>query len=170
MRFTQTLLALALVATAGISQAAYNPANLQTIAITPGQTAIGSFTFSYDNDHIASVFLNTTAGQVTSWWGAFRADGSTSEQTFRSDLSNGGNVQGFSLPLYMGDQKYWYAFGITASNDWQGTLALEVAPVPEPETWALMGIGLTGALLARRKKSAGKKAVVAQQTAGLIAA
>ncbi|BCL74663.1 hypothetical protein JHS3_03990 [Jeongeupia sp. HS-3] len=47
-------------------------------------------------------------------------------------------------------------FAVNKSANWLGTLKLNVAsvaaPVPEPETYALMGAGLLGVLLSRRRK------------------
>ncbi|MBM3115152.1 PEP-CTERM sorting domain-containing protein [Jeongeupia naejangsanensis] len=43
-------------------------------------------------------------------------------------------------------------FAVTKDANWLGTLKLNVAPVPEPETYALMGAGLLGVLLSRRRK------------------
>ncbi len=49
---------------------------------------------------------------------------------------------------------YSYFFTSAAVHNWTGNLNVAVAPVPEPETYALMGLGLVGLLAARRRKMA----------------
>ena len=45
----------------------------------------------------------------------------------------------------------FYVFGFT-NADLPGYVAQSLSPVPEPETWALMGLGLVGVLAARKRK------------------
>ncbi|AOY01882.1 PEP-CTERM sorting domain-containing protein [Jeongeupia sp. USM3] len=47
---------------------------------------------------------------------------------------------------------YTSFFAVTKDANWVGKLNLNVVPVPEPETYALMGAGLLGVLLSRRRK------------------
>ncbi|KAF0811328.1 hypothetical protein IGB42_04223 [Andreprevotia sp. IGB-42] len=181
MRIIQTLFALILTGTAALSHAWYNgdPTVFEHFNVVPtngvawvvGNTGL-SFNH-YDNQHTgsmhASLGSNANAiGSILGFEGVLRLDGSDTQQTFSQSFAEGSTRStsySFVVPVDRGH--YSYAFRILATPGWTGGLNLaNTYPLPEPETWALMGIGLTGALLARRRK---KNTLVTQSSGGQAA-
>ena len=94
-----------------------------------------------DNSHLGSHiiwnFVDTTAVNFRGWYGSVLAG--------TSDVSAGSAMNGF---LYAKD---FLGNGELHDRPFQGAL-----PVPEPSGWAMMGVGLAGLALVRRRKGAEK--------------
>ena len=58
----------------------------------------------------------------------------------------------FQFSAAAGDTFDYYTAFTTQMPGFNGGVNINVAPVPEPETYALMGMGLMGLLAARRRK------------------
>jgi choice-of-anchor A domain-containing protein len=85
------------------------------------------------NNHIIWNFVDTTAVNFRGWYGSVLAG--------TSDVSAGSAMNGF---LYAKD---YLGNGELHDHPFQGAL-----PVPEPSGWAMMGVGLVGLMLVRRRQ------------------
>ncbi|UXY14622.1 FxDxF family PEP-CTERM protein [Chitiniphilus purpureus] len=117
-----------------------DPSHLWTAAVSANlinrfrveQGSVELFAGTY-GDNVADVSL-----------GAYAFDGSTGSTDHQ--FSN----------LAAGDYYYKVNGVITGTLGGQYVLTSTIAPVPEPETYALMGLGLAGLIAARRKKHQAK--------------
>lgn len=128
----------------------------------PGSTSVDYYKFDIASAMAMTFAVTTPLGSVyqnDSTLGLFNSNGSLlsadddSGPGFDSLLSSVLNkgtyylaVAGFPNFAFTGD---------SGSGNWPYTLTLSgsaIAPVPEPETYALMGVGLLGLLATRRKK------------------
>jgi len=132
--------------------------------------------FSAESGLIANV---PTAGQFgTQYARAYEALPDTfSADSARSVSVGKGGISNFSSTPMFGSTSFTGADGATAFGYFQGTYAndtftlldygtvtgMQPAPVPEPETWAMMAAGFAGigAALRRRRKASDVEAMVA---------
>lgn len=103
--------------------------------------------------------ISTANYDVSGWMVGHKAAFTISQSQVQGWINNGATNFGVILVADAGRDHYWasreYVPAGGAAGDWAPTLSFGVAPVPEPETYALMlaGLGLLG-IAARRKKSA----------------
>ncbi|KAF0815381.1 hypothetical protein IGB42_00462 [Andreprevotia sp. IGB-42] len=154
MRFANTLaktvVASLLLAAASLSHAAYSKSfssDQHTLFAFDTFSSSTPFTLSY------SATPSVAGGQLESLFGVlFLMSPTGTGQSLVSQVFSPG-AQSFSGSFFIPEAgTYSYAFSLNKNSDWLGSFNLNVAPVPEPETVALMGIGLMGVLLARRRK------------------
>lgn len=108
-----------------------------TVANNLSLGGVGSNTFSI-TDGLVKLFNKDSNTLV----GSYSFDGTTGSSTsFFNSISSG---------------NYFFEVSGNANGAFGGlyTLTANIAPVPEPETYALMGLGLVALVAARRKKRA----------------
>lgn len=105
--------------------------------------------------------ISTGTYDVSGWTAGHKAAFTISQSQVQGWINNGATNFGVILVADAGRDHYWasreYVPAEGAAGDWAPTLSFDVAPIPEPETYAMLlaGLGLLG-FAARRK--AGKSA------------
>lgn len=120
--------------------------------ITFSLTGVNEYQFSTgyvgSTSTLSNVFsnlyeLNTKTNKWTSVWGSY--------DTFDTGASS--DVTGNIMKLTAGTYKFVSTALLTPSSTYTGTYFATLSPVPEPEAYAMMGIGLAAVLLRLRKKN-----------------
>jgi hypothetical protein len=80
--------------------------------------------------------------------------GSSVGTDFLPEIGNGFGSQGFTGPLAAGTYTFWMQETSGALGTYAWDFVINTAPVPEPETYAMLlaGLGLMGATTRRRKQ------------------
>lgn len=165
MKLTHIAAAFALTIASAVSSAAILPVvsngawvNFDNIS----KTASRDFTITTPGTYIFNFSLtptNVSQPNLASLFGITWNFTSSNPLNIISNIANSSNVASntFSQSFqFQAKNPGLFRFDLMFTNfgTWNGALNTAVAPVPEPETYALMGMGLLGLLAARRRNMA----------------
>lgn len=132
------------------------------LSLLPGSTSVDYYKFDIASAMSMSFSVTTPSGYINQndpILGLFNSTGTLVTQDddsgagFDSLINSVLNTGTYYLAV-AGFSNFSFT-GTSGSGDWPYQLSLSgssIAPVPEPETYALMGVGLLGLLATRRKK------------------
>lgn len=172
MKLLRSVVAVALLAAAGASQAAvqaWGPhAELETAFQMPVAGVIDDvYTFSLAEDTINDLtasavslknrdFLNIIGGKVDLYFGTF-GDAAADEWKGGFDFSTNTGANQYLIEGLLAGNYYYTVTGEAVGSYggmYQFSSSLVTAPVPEPETYAMLAAGLGAIVVARRAKKA----------------
>lgn len=154
----KSLVATALLSASFIANAAVVTTTSEGFNALGNVSKAGNFTDSFDYTFTQKSDVNS----VAQLFRFFTKNNIQSATLTISGLNAPSNSFNFSaageehfLGTFAANQKYTFTIAGFKQGDKlaQWNLSSAVAPVPEPETYALMGMGLVGLLAARRRKA-----------------